>query len=52
MLAIAEYLAVNYKTIDKWIDAGTLKAYNFDGLWRVKRSDLEAFIESRRYRVR
>lgn len=49
--AIAEYLAVDYRTVDKWIDAGILRAYNMNGLWRVKRVDLEAFIEKSEYRV-
>lgn len=49
--AIAEYLSVNYKTVDKWIDAGLLRAYDFDGCWRVRRDDLEAFIARHEYQV-
>ena len=44
---VADYLAVHHTIVDKWIDAGELRADRLNGIWRVKRSDLEAFVESR-----
>jgi excisionase family DNA binding protein len=45
---IAERLKVNYRTVYRWVHAGKLPGYKFGSDWRVKGSDLDAFIESRR----
>ena len=45
---IAERLKVNYRTVFRWVHGGKLPAYKFGSDWRVKGSDLDAFIESRR----
>lgn len=45
---IAERLQVTQKTVVGWIQAGKLPAYKLSRLWRVKESDLQAFLEARR----
>lgn len=42
--AAAERLAVSAKTIRDWLRAGTLKGVRVGRLWRIRESDLEAFI--------
>jgi len=42
---VAEYLAVDVGVVRTWIDAGRLEAHHFDGTWRVRRIDLQAFVE-------
>jgi len=42
---VAEYLAVNVSMVHAWIEAGRLEAHHFDGTWRVRRIDLQAFVE-------
>jgi excisionase family DNA binding protein len=43
----AEYLQVTPRYIERQIKAGRLRAYKQTGkLWRVRRSDLDAFLES------
>jgi len=45
----ATYLGVDYRTVrNKWIKAGALPAYTFEGVWRIKRSDAMAFVERHR----
>ena len=45
--ALAAYLTVNRRTVMKWIDAGTLPAYQFHGssrsTWRIRTADAIAF---------
>jgi excisionase family DNA binding protein len=45
---IAERLQVSYRTVFRWVHAGRLPAYKFGSDWRVKESDLLAFIEEHR----
>jgi excisionase family DNA binding protein len=45
---VAERLQVTQKTVVGWIQAGKLTAYKLSRLWRVKESDLEAFLEARK----
>ncbi len=41
------YLRVTTRTVDRLVSAGRLRAYKLTvGLWRVRRSDLDAFLES------
>ncbi len=43
---IADRLKVSYRTVYRWVRAEKLTAYKFGQDWRVKDSDLRAFIES------
>lgn len=40
----AERLSVSPKTLRDWLRAGTLKGIKAGNLWRVRESDLEAFL--------
>ena len=41
----ADYLGVHEKTVrNKWINAGDLPAYDFEGLWRIDRIDALQFV--------
>lgn len=42
---IAELLNVSPKTVTRWIQSGKLAAIKFDKDYRVKREDLDKFIE-------
>jgi excisionase family DNA binding protein len=42
---VAEYLAVDAGTVRTWIEAGRLQGHHFDGTWRVRRADLQTFVE-------
>lgn len=46
---IAESLRVEGQTVRRWLRAGELRGINFGGKtgWRVRRPDLEAFIQHR-----
>ena len=44
---VAKYLRVHDQTVKKWIREGKLVAKRIEGQYRVKRSDLEAFIEKK-----
>ena len=47
---IAERLKVHKRTVQRWIAAGTLRAYRFSaqsGMLRVAEKDLERFLEQR-----
>jgi excisionase family DNA binding protein len=41
---VAEILRVSTRTIVRYIEAGKLKASKI-GVWRIKQSDLDAFLE-------
>jgi|SRR5829696_2645753 len=45
---VAERLQVSDQTIRRWVKAGTLPAYKPGLEYRIKDSDLEAFLEERR----
>ena len=51
--AFATYLTVDRRTVMKWIEAGTLPAYQFHGssrgTWRIKTTDAIAFEERARF---
>jgi excisionase family DNA binding protein len=42
----AERLGVSKYTISDWIKAGRLKGFKIGKFWRVKESDLQAFIDN------
>lgn len=42
---VAEKFKVTYLTVFRWIKSGKLKAFKVGKQYRVKREDLEAFIE-------
>jgi excisionase family DNA binding protein len=44
---IADELGVDYSTVLRWIYAKQIKAYKFGVQWRVKREDLDQWIEGR-----
>jgi len=44
---VAKMLKVSRLTVYRWIDEGKLKAKKFAGTVRIKREDLESFIEGK-----
>lgn len=46
----AKYLGVTARTLYRFIDAGDLAAYRFGRVIRLKKNDLDGFIESQRIR--
>jgi excisionase family DNA binding protein len=42
----AERLGVSKYTVSDWIKAGRLKGFKIGKFWRVKESDLQAFIDN------
>ena len=42
---VAEYLRIHPNTILQWIKAGRLKAHKVGREWRIKRYDLDSFID-------
>ncbi len=42
---VAEMLNVHPITIGKWLREGTIKGSKLGKIWRVKRSEVEAFFE-------
>ena len=49
--AYAARLAVHENTVRKWIRAGVLPAYRFEGEWRIRISDAARFEEQARFTV-
>lgn len=45
---VAEMLKVKPLTIRRWLNSGELTGIKFGKIWRIKESDLEAFLEARR----
>lgn len=45
---LAEYLNVNISTIYMWSQRGQFPAMKIGALWRYRRSDIEAWLNSRR----
>lgn len=41
----ARYLKLNYETVRLWAKAGKIPAFKTGGLWRIRRSDLEDWID-------
>lgn len=48
----AQYAAVSYKTIQRWIKAGILPVVRVGRVLRVKRMDLEKMLEAHICRIR
>jgi excisionase family DNA binding protein len=44
----AEYLGITLRTLYRFIDEGSLPAYKFGRVIRVKHADVDAFVESNR----
>jgi acetyl-CoA synthetase len=44
---LADKLKVSYRTIKKYLLDGSLKGVKVGRLWRIRASDLEAFLEGR-----
>ena len=46
---VAKYFRVSERTIDRWIDAGSLKGYKLGSgktsLWRIPKSEVKKFLE-------
>jgi excisionase family DNA binding protein len=42
---------VSDKTVRKWIKAGVLTAYQFQGEWRIRKADAVALAEQARFQV-
>jgi excisionase family DNA binding protein len=49
---VAEQLKVSRRTVYRWVKAGDLSAYKFANEYRITESDLKAFLEAHRFRVR
>jgi excisionase family DNA binding protein len=45
---LADKLKVSYRTIKKYLLEGSLKGVKVGRLWRVRASDLKAFLEGRK----
>jgi len=45
---VAEMLKVSRQTVYRWIRSGELEAYKLGHDWRVEKTDLDRFLESRR----
>jgi excisionase family DNA binding protein len=47
---IAQQLQVSEQTVRRWLRDGSIRGHSFGGKagWRVKESDLNAFLETRR----
>lgn len=43
---VAEVLGVSQKMVRDWLRAGRIKGLKLGRIWRVRESDLEAFIKS------
>jgi excisionase family DNA binding protein len=44
---VADELKVNYITVIRWINGGDLRAYRLGAQWRVKREDLDEWLEQK-----
>lgn len=42
---VSKYLRVSMSSVYKFINSGELEAYKVGRLWKIKRSDLEAFAD-------
>lgn len=42
---IANNLSVSIRTVYAWINKGELNAFKAGRLWRIKRADLESFLD-------
>lgn len=47
---IAEILKVNPMTVYRWIKAGKLKSYKAGRNFRIKKGDLDKFLEQNRHK--
>jgi len=45
---IARLLGIHVITVRRWIDKGLLTAYQLDKGFRIKKSDFDKFLESRK----
>ena len=45
---VAAELNVNETTLYSWLRLGTLRGYRMGSLWRIARTDLDAFVASGR----
>jgi len=45
---VAEILTVKLRTVSEWLRTGKLKGVKVGALWRIRESDLEAFIKDPR----
>jgi excisionase family DNA binding protein len=41
---VAELLKVSDRTVRNWIEKGTIKAYRFGLVYRIKKSDFDNFV--------
>lgn len=47
---VAELLGLSTKTVIRLAENGELPAYRVGDLWKFKRSEVEAYFDSRRYK--
>jgi excisionase family DNA binding protein len=45
---VAAELKLDRRTIYRYLKAGELRGLRFKGVWRIRRSDLAAFLEAQR----
>lgn len=50
LAAIRDYIGIDRRTLNKWITLGGLQVYDFEGVRRVRKADILAFIEKARVR--
>ncbi len=51
VLEVAAELKLDRRTIYRYLKTGQFRGIRFAGTWRVRRRDLTAFLEARRYNI-
>ena len=47
---VGQMLGLNAKTVIRMVESGELPGYKFNYVWRFKQSEIEAYIETHRYK--
>lgn len=49
---VAEQLKVSDRTVRNWIENGTIKAYRFGLVYRIKKEDFEKFVNESQVNIK
>lgn len=49
---VAEILKVAYLTVYRWVKDGKIEAYKLGKEYRIKKDDLDKFVESSKYKTK